>query len=106
MDKMIKKLNSFKNGEKVIIIWSDDTKKVSIEGTIDTIYESDNCLDEDDPNYKEFYACAVRIDKFLCKEGIFNKKEGNLIEVSIDNQPVQIQNMDGDIVWDINIDGV
>ncbi|SFU84816.1 hypothetical protein [Butyrivibrio sp. INlla21] len=106
MDNMIKKINSFKNGEKLIVIWGDDNNRITIEGTIDTIYESDNCLDEDDPNYKEFYACAFKVDKVLDAIGNSNMEVGKLIEISVDNQPVQIFDINRNLIWDINIDGL
>ena len=81
-------------------------KKVTLEGIMDTKYESDNCLDDDDPEYKEFYACAMRISKVISKEGTFDKKEGDLIEISIDNLPLQLIKDDGEIIWDLLIDGV
>ena len=80
--------------------WEDENKKVTLEGIMDTKYESDNCLDVDDPDYKEFYACAMRITRVISIEGAFEKKEGDLVEISLDNPPCQIINSRGEVVWD------
>lgn len=106
MDKMITKAYSIKVGETFVAKWEDEFKKVTLEGIMDTKYESDNCLDDDDPEYKEFYACAMRISKVINKEGTFDKKEGDLVEISIENLPTQLINNNGEILWDLSTDGI
>lgn len=97
MDQMMKKIANYPNGTSFTVFYNKE--KLIIQGSIDTIYESDNCLDEDDPQYKEFYACAFRIEKIINKPSSFEKMEGDLIEISIENQPSLIVLLDGNVVW-------
>ena len=82
IDEMMKKIFTLKNGTILFITW--EKVNLHIIGKIDTVYESCNCLEEDDPNYKEYYACCVEIIKVIKCNETFQKKEGDLIEVSID----------------------
>lgn len=98
MDEMIKKISVYPNGTFLKINW--EYGKVIIEGIIDTIYETNNGLDEDEDGYQEFYACAVMIKK------VINMLEGEkvnvneLIEISNENQPTSIELEDGTIIWE------
>lgn len=66
------------------------------------MYESCNCLDEEDPNYKEYYACAIEITKIINAPKNFEKNEGDLIEISVENSPTIITLEDGTIIWNEN----
>jgi len=78
------------------------TNGLIIEGTIDTISETNNCLDETDINYKEYYMCVVKIINILQLpyNELFNEKEGNLIEISILNEPILIKEKDNGVIWE------
>lgn len=93
MEKIVK----YPRGTDLTIFWSN--RNLILQGKIDTIYESDNCLEEDNPDYNEFYACAFEIVKIIQKPIDFEKKEGDLIEISVDNQPSLISLLDGTVVW-------
>ena len=54
MDKMMQQLSTHSNGTFLRISW--DFGKVVIEGTLDTIYETDNGAEMDEEQYQEFYA--------------------------------------------------
>ena len=97
MDLMMKKIINHPNGTDLMIFWLN--KNLILQGKIDTVYESDNCLEEDDPAYKEFYACAFEIIKIIQKPIDFEKNEGDLIEISMDDQPSLISLLDGTVVW-------
>lgn len=97
MDLMMKKIINYPNGTDLMIFWLN--KNLILQGKIDTVYESDNCLEEDDPAYKEFYACAFEIIKIIQKPINFEKNEGDLIEISMDDQPSLISLLDGTVVW-------
>ena len=97
MDSMMEKIVKYANGTDLTIFWSN--RNLILQGKIDTVYESDNCLEVDNPDYKEFYACAFEIVKIIQKPINFEKKEGDLIEISVDNQPSLISLLDGTVVW-------
>ncbi|MBD5544716.1 MAG: hypothetical protein HDR01_10895 [Lachnospiraceae bacterium] len=76
-----------------------DNSQLVLYGKIDTIYETNNGLEEEDDGYKEFYVCALRV------ENIFNNPKdkechfGGLIEISMENEPILIALDDGSIIW-------
>lgn len=57
----------------------------------DTCYETDNGLDEDDEQYQEYYACAMRIRNVI-KDATIEKryKAQMLIEINYLNYPSSI----------------
>lgn len=97
LDEMMHNLYKISGGTILHIFWGND---LEILCKMDLKYESCNCLDEDDPNYKEYYACCVEIIKVIKCDANFQKKEGELIEVSIDNQPSRIELADGSLLWE------
>ena len=95
MDELIKQIDKYPNGEKLKIKYKDGSV---LEGIIDTIYETNNELDEDDINYQEYYACA-----FLIVNVIYQPEEkytkGHLIEINKFNSPCLILDNNDKIVW-------
>lgn len=68
-----------------------------IEAQVDTCYETDNGLEDDDQNYEEYHACAMRIVKIIAEKNK-NFKEGDLIEINYHNYPQQIKDSQGNII--------
>ena len=68
-----------------------------IEAQVDTCYETDNGLEDDDCNYEEYHACVMKIKKIIVDK---NKKlkEGNLIEINYHNYPQQIKDSQGNVL--------
>ena len=64
-----------------------------LKAQMDTCYESDNGLEEDDEQYQEYYACAMEIIKVI-KDTTPEKKykERMLIEINYLNYPKSIIN--------------
>lgn len=68
-----------------------------VEARADTCFETDNGLDEADPGYEEYYACAMEIVKII--ENKSNTlEEGKLIEINYHNYPQQIKDFQGNII--------
>lgn len=97
MDEMLKVLNKYPNGTYLILHW--EKEEISLEGIIDTMYESNNGLDEDEDGYLEFYACAFKIYKIIQKPSDYAVKANELIEISILNKPSIIKLKDGMVIW-------
>ena len=97
MDEMMKVISKYANGTWLKVEWENG--QLILEGKIDTIYESNNGLEEEDEGYKEFYACAFNVKKVInnSKDKEFHK--GGLIEISIENEPTLIALNDGSGIW-------
>lgn len=97
MDEMMRKISAYPNGTILRISW--DSGRVVIEGAIDTIYETDNGVEEDEKEYLEFYACAVFVKRII--KNLSNKPlvTNRLIEISIENPPSKIELADGTVIW-------
>lgn len=93
----MKEIMKYPNKTRLIIKWNNSG--LIIYGSIDTIYESCNCLNEDEPRYLEYYACTIKIIEIKNKPKDFKKKIGDLQEISIENQPSTISLDDGTIIW-------
>lgn len=97
MDEMIKIINKYPNGTYLLLQW--EKEGISLEGIIDTMYESNNGLDEEEKGYLEYYACAFEVYKINHKPSSYMVKPGDLIELSILNKPSIIKLKDGTIIW-------
>lgn len=95
VDNMIKIISSFPNGTFLKIVWNNN---IVLNGIIDTVYETDNGLEFSD--YKEYYAFAFKINIILSKPKDCKIQEGQLIEISTENEPSLIFLEDGTIIWD------
>jgi hypothetical protein len=56
----------------------------------------------DDPNYYEFYAAAIRMAEILAlpKNESFDRKPGELMEISEFNDPMRIETEDGTVIYE------
>jgi hypothetical protein len=100
MDELLKSLNKYPNGTKLIIEWK---KKLKLKGEIDTIYETDNGLEMDNKDYKEFYSCLIQVLDILSSS---NKKNtiaiGSLMDITMQDPPSIITLETGEIIWKCN----
>jgi len=93
-----------KQRQDVIIRWNDD---LVIKSTGNTgVFEADNCLDLEDENFLEYYACAVYVSDILhnSKQDIIKPEFGlaeigKFIEISEQNEPTIIEAVDGTVLW-------
>lgn len=97
MDEMMKAISKYANGTWLKVEWENG--KLILEGKIDTIYESDNGLEEEEEGYKEFYACAFNVEKVINNSKYKGCQKGDLIEISIENEPTLISLNDGSVIW-------
>ena len=85
-----------KTNERIkIFTYENDT----FIGQVDTWYETDNGLEEEDELYEEYNACAIYVHKVI---GNISKniQEGQLYEFSYKNIPKKIESENGDIlIW-------
>lgn len=97
MDEMMKVISKYANGTYLKVEWGNG--QLVLEGKIDTIYESNNGLEEEEDGYNEFYACALNIENIV--NNLTNKKchIGGLIEISVENEPSLITLDNGSIIW-------
>ena len=96
---MLTILNKLSSLDILTIYW---TNNVIIKGTIDTFSETTNCLDDDDPSFKEYFMCVIQITDIvkLPYNSLFNEKIGDLIELSEINEPLKIELSDGRVIWE------
>lgn len=99
MDELMYQIDKYPNGAKLTVHYSDGTV---LYGYLDTIYETDNGLDDDDPNYQEYYACTFLVEKVI-KTGQRDYQENDLIEISRFNEPCLILDANDNVVWDANV---
>ena len=99
--KMLTTLSTYKNADGFTIYWGDG---LILGGVFDTISETDNCLEEDDPNYKEYYMCIIEITDIIRQpdEGLYEGDVGDLIEISVFNEPIKIEVQGKGVVWQKN----
>lgn len=70
---------TFSNGDVVV-------------AAVDTCYETDNGLDEEDENFEEYYACAMKIEKIIIDKSK-TLVSGKLIEINYHNYPQEIKEL-------------
>ena len=97
MDKIMQQLSTHPNGTFLRISW--DYGKVVIEGTLDTIYETDNGAEMDEEQYQDFYACAVFVKRIVRNLSNSPLAVNSLTEVSVENPPSAIELADGTVIW-------
>ncbi|ADO55583.1 MULTISPECIES: hypothetical protein [Paenibacillus] len=103
-DSLIKAIISVPKDE-LTIHWGNGLK---IIGTRDTIYETNNGLDEEDNGFLEYAAAVIEVEKIVSKpindEGSIykwlQKRKSSFIEISLhDDPPSMITSSDGSIIW-------
>ena len=100
LDSMLRALNQYPNGTNIIVETLTGDK---IVGHIDTIYETDNELPEEDPEYEEYYSCVIQVSA-ACKT-IHGKKlmPGELTELCKNDPILRITLENGTTIWQISV---
>jgi hypothetical protein len=103
-DPLIKALKD--NRKSTIVIEWENGLKVS--GKLDTIFETDNGLEDDDVNFKEYDSAIFKVDNILSEpydvDNVIYKwlanHKGDLIEVSLYNDCPSILKLTSEItIW-------
>ena len=97
MDELIKAIDKYENGTKLIYEFEDEGK---ILGETDTIYESDNGLDLDEEGYEEYYVAVVKVISILQHSDVAKDiKVNSLIEIFFKYPISGIELEDGSLIW-------
>lgn len=98
MDELLSAINKYPNRTILMSEWDSGLK---IKGEIDTIYETDNGLEEGEDEFQEFFACVLNILELvrLPINGT-QVKTGSLIEISMQDPPAKICLLDGTVIWE------
>jgi len=91
------------NNQSIIIYFEDGLVFKSSRNT--GAFESSNCLEMDDEQYLEYYACGVEITEILELPQSNNYEAGDVavgkfIELSEINEPIRIETEDKEVIWE------
>jgi hypothetical protein len=97
--KMMDVLSDCGKENILTVYWENE---LILTGIVDTISETCTCeLDEDDPNYQEYYMCILKIISIMQmpRETILKEKVGDLVELSILHEPLKIEENEKGVIW-------
>ncbi|SFA72337.1 Imm30 family immunity protein [Selenomonas ruminantium] len=92
---VVYQINKYPNGEIMVIY---DRNGAVWNGKLDTIYESDNGLDDGESGYEEYHACLFKVIDVI-KPGKNSIKVNDWVEISRLNPPEQIFDSKGLQIW-------
>lgn len=93
MEKLFLAISKNKDDIYILTLCNGDV----VEAKVDTCYETDNGLEDDDSNFEEYFACALKILKIV-NNNSKTLKNGELIEINYHNYPKEIRTSKGEII--------
>ena len=92
-------LDCCKSKPALLVFWENN---LCLKAGVTTTYESENGLDMDDADYLEYYAAAILILEIMSlpESEDFDYEVGELMEISILNEPIKIELEDGTVIWE------
>ncbi|WP_338527414.1 hypothetical protein V6Z54_13490 [Bacillus sp. MAG717A] len=105
-DSLFKTLSKYKNRDLTL----EYENGLRLIGRTDTFFETDNGLEDDDINYKEYYATVFQVNKILSpplnneKDSLYTWLiEGNtLFEISLyEDTPRAVYMANGQKIWEL-----
>ncbi|MCM2989147.1 hypothetical protein M3580_07855 [Bacillus safensis] len=108
-DSLFKTLLKYKNR----VLKLEYENGLRLIGKTDTFFETDNGLENDDINYKEYYAAVFQVNKILSpplnheKDSLYTWliEENTLFEISLcEDTPSAVYLADGQKIWELDSD--
>jgi len=93
-------LSKFCKPNQVVILYFDDSLIFKSNNNTG-VFESTNGLDDENPDFIEFYDCSFEVSEILSpsSEVDLQIKQGNYFAISEHSEPIRIEAEDKTLIW-------